>query len=381
MDRNIKLMALFNFLIDFAFYTPVAIIYFSHVSGSYALGMSIFSITMFSSALFEIPTGIFSDYIGRKNTIVCGAISGLFAVIFYAIGGVYMFLAIGAIFEGLGRAFFSGNDDAFLHDILSESKQSHKFHEFLGKLSSYNQFGLAAVAILGGFLASKSLFLVMWLSVIPKMLNIIVAIMLKEPKVHSPQSGNIYYHLKEALRQFRTNHKLRLLTYKTMIGYALGEASYLFRGTFISSLWPIWALGITNMFSNLGAAASFYFSGKIIDKIGFKKSLYLDTIYCRIANLIALVFPGIYSPALMSTTSITYGFSSVSESTLLQNEFTSGQRATLGSLNSFFGSILFGIIAILLGLLADKTNPRIALICINILQFVPLWFIYRFFKK
>ena len=70
------------------------------VSGSYALGMSIFSIVMLSAAIFEIPTGVFSDLVGRKKTVVFGALSSVLYVIFYAIGGIYLFLVIGAIFEG-----------------------------------------------------------------------------------------------------------------------------------------------------------------------------------------------------------------------------------------------------------------------------------------
>jgi MFS family permease len=217
--------------------------------------------------------------------------------------------------------------------------------------------------------------------VIPKILNVIISLFLKDTQIKSSPSGNIFSHLKCALLQFKTNPKLRTLTFKTMIEYALGESSYLFRGAFFNTVWPIWAIGITNMFSNLGAAASFFFSGKLINRFGFKLSLYADIIYCRLVNFTALLFPSIVSPALMSMTSLTYGLCTVSVSTLLQNEFTSGERATLGSLNSLFGSILFGIIAVLLGFLADRTNPRIALLIINIFQIIPLWFTYRIFRK
>jgi len=98
MNRNIKLLTWFNFFTDFKLYAPVAIIYFSQVSGSFALGMAIFSIAMVSSALFEIPTGIFSDMIGRKKTVILGAISAVLYVVFYALGTSFIFLAIGALF-------------------------------------------------------------------------------------------------------------------------------------------------------------------------------------------------------------------------------------------------------------------------------------------
>ena len=67
MHKNIRLLALFNFFTDFHLYTAILIIYFANVTGSYALGMSLFSVAMVSSALFEVPTGVFSDYLGRKR--------------------------------------------------------------------------------------------------------------------------------------------------------------------------------------------------------------------------------------------------------------------------------------------------------------------------
>lgn len=80
MHKNIKLLALFNFFTDFNLYSAVLIIYFAKVTGSFALGMSLYSVTMVSSAIFEIPTGIFSDYIGRKKTIILGSICSILAI-------------------------------------------------------------------------------------------------------------------------------------------------------------------------------------------------------------------------------------------------------------------------------------------------------------
>ena len=70
MKQNIRILTWFTFFTDFKLYAPLAIIYFAQVSGSFALGMAIFSIARISSALFEIPTGVFSDRIGRKKTII-----------------------------------------------------------------------------------------------------------------------------------------------------------------------------------------------------------------------------------------------------------------------------------------------------------------------
>src|SRR4051812_363934 len=99
--RNIKLLGWFNFCVDFRLYGPVAILYFSQVTGSYALGLSVFSVTMLSAALLELPTGIFSDRIGRRGTVICGAVASTGSIVFYAIGGTHLILLIGAVLEGM----------------------------------------------------------------------------------------------------------------------------------------------------------------------------------------------------------------------------------------------------------------------------------------
>src|SRR5688572_6830492 len=131
--RNIRLLAWFHFWGDFRPYAPIAILYFAQISGSYALGMSIFAATRLAQSMLEVPTGIYSDKIGRKKTLVLGAVTGVFSLIFYAIGGTYLALLTGAIFEGLARAFYSGNNEALLHDTLAEMGQRERYAEYLGK--------------------------------------------------------------------------------------------------------------------------------------------------------------------------------------------------------------------------------------------------------
>src|SRR3989338_378144 len=285
VHSNIKVFTWFNFFTDFKLYAPIAIIYFSQVSGSFALGMSIFSITMISSAIFEIPTGVFSDRIGRRKTVIFGALSAVVFSIFYAIGQSFWILAIGALFEGLSRSFYSGNNDAMLHDTLAQTGDEHKYDEFLGRISSMFQAALAVSAILGGILATWSFPLIMWLSVIPQLVCFYLAFKLIEPKLHSSQSGNIYQHLKEAYINFINNKKLRLLSVSSILGYGFGEAGYQFQSAFYNTLWPVWAIGIAKTLSNVGATISFRFSGKIIKKFGATKMLLVDNIYNRIINI------------------------------------------------------------------------------------------------
>jgi MFS family permease len=379
--RNIPLLSWFNFLIDFVFFAPIAVLYFAHVTGSYALGMSVFAVIHVSSAVFEVPTGVFSDIIGRRNTVVAGAIASLLSVVCYAIGGTYAMLIVGALLEGMGRSFYSGNNDAMLHDTLAETKAQDDYHRHFGRLNGFNALGSAVVAITGSIMASVSFSLVLWISLIPRVILVILALYMVEPSVHLEKSTNIYVHLKESLEQFRTNRKLRLLTIVSAMRNAVYEGAYTFRTAFVATLWPLWAIGISNTISNLGAALSFFYSGRIIDRFGYKNVLVFEIIINRIINVTALVFPTVASPALMGVTSLTYGVTTTAVNALLQKEFTTKQRATLGSLSSFFGSIAFGVAVVLLGYIGDRIGPANALIIAHISILSILFFYQKIFSK
>ncbi|KKU95363.1 hypothetical protein A2875_04255 [Candidatus Gottesmanbacteria bacterium RIFCSPHIGHO2_01_FULL_46_14] len=381
MERNIRLFSYLNFFTDFIPYAPVAILYFSNVTGSYALGMSVFSLVMLASAFFEIPTGIFSDLIGRKNTVILGATTRILSGILYAIGGTYGMLLAGALFEGLSRSFYSGNNDAMLHDSLTQLKKEGDFHSHFGKTHAMFQVGLGISALLGGILAQWSFALVMWISVIPQLITLALAFFLVEPTVYTKESGNVFVHLKESIRQFRINATLRYVSIVSILKETLGEAGYLFRSAFFISLWPLWAIGISSFVTSIIAALSYYTSGKLINKFGPKKILIGESLFNRSLALIGLGFPSVLSPAIMAVPAITYGVGQTSINMLLQKHFTVKQRATMGSLNSLAGSIGFGLFAIVVGKIGDWYGARIALIITQLLLFSPLIFYRLIFKK
>jgi len=377
LKRNIKILSWHNFCTDFVFFAPVAIIYFTKVTGSVTLGMSIFSVAYVTAALFEVPTGIVSDLVGRRKTLILGSLAAVACVTLYALANDYWWMFMGAVFQGLSRSFYSGNNDALLHDSLKETNQENEYHEYLGKTSSMFQIALALASLAGGIMAEWSFRLVMWASVIPQMAGLILALQITEPKVKSTEeSSNIFEHLGEAVRSFRKNYKLKLLTASSVLGFSLGESAFFLRSAFVNSLWPLWAVGLAQMMSNVGGAISFYFSGKVISKFSPLKVLNFEVVYSRIVNLIALLMPTVASPAMMTTTSLTFGVGMVASSSLMQKEFSEKQRATMGSLSSLLGSMFFGIASLGLGLLADNVGVRWALVMANVLLFIPL-LLYR----
>jgi MFS family permease len=318
--------------------------------------------------------------IGRKRTVVCGAAAGVVALAFYALGGTYLGLIVGAIFEGLGRAFYSGNNDALLYDTLAEMEQRDAFQTFLGKTASMYQIALAISAVIGSLIAAVSFEAVMVISIVPMALALLVSLRLVEPRAHTRATSNVYAHLAMALRLFIRNPRLRTLSVAGVVSNAVGESSWLFRSTFIAALWPVWAIGIYQLMANAAAAVSFYFAGRIIRRFGEYRLLVGGALFSQATNLFALLIPTIASPAIMSVNAILFGASTVAKQSLIQREFSDEQRATMGSLDSFAGSIVFAAFSFLLGALADRIGVIPALVVTVALSVVPMLMYWRLLR-
>ncbi len=382
VQKNIRLLSIHNFFVNFEPYMPIAIIYFAEISGSFALGMTVLSIVMISSAIFELPTGVLSDFLGRKKTITMGSIAGLIGVIFYAIGGTFWILVIGSVFEGLAYSFYSGNNDALLHDTLKQQGRGEEYAHIYGRTSSFFQAGLGISALIGSAIAFFFPLQYVFLSgVIPKTLCIIVSLFMVEPRVHEEEiSTNIFIHLGDALIKFKENAKLRTLSIASILNFGVSESTYQFTPAFFSTLWPVWAMGLARAVSNICAFISFWFAGAVIKRFKALHSLVAGKAFTRVTALIAYIFPTVISPLLISITSITHGLIQTAESSLFQKEFTQKQRATMGSLNQFAGSIFFGIFAFCFGFVADQIGPAKSLIISELILSAVILIYWKLFK-
>lgn len=277
--RNIRLFAAFNFFSDFRLYAPIAILYFTAVGGSFTRATSVLAVAMIASSAFELPAGLFSDLRGRRDTMVFGAVASAAALIIYAAAPTYAFLLVGAVLEGLSRALYSGNNEALLYDTLAADARRDTYSEQLGRVSQMLQWALATAAVAGSLLADVSFRLVMWLSVLPQLVCIVLSLRVVEPPLHARVEQPFHRQLAEALKAFVGNVRLRWLTVASISSFALGEATYQFRAAFVSTLWPIWAIGFVNVMANIAAAISFRLSGRLIKLMPEPLWLAAGTVY------------------------------------------------------------------------------------------------------
>lgn len=115
--RNILIFKLNYFFLMCWPLSALAIVYFESITQSYALALGIFSIATITQSLSEIPTGIISDRVGRRVSMIISAFLILLSFLIFAVAGNYQssfLLVIGGLLWGISDSFMSGTDEALI---------------------------------------------------------------------------------------------------------------------------------------------------------------------------------------------------------------------------------------------------------------------------
>ena len=380
--RNIQLLSVFNLCLDFRIYAPIAVVYFAHITGSYALAVLIFSIAKIASTVFEVPTGIFSDFAGRKATLIVGQVASVVSIGSYAVADSFTVLAAGAVFEGLAFSCFSGNNEALLYETLKQEGAHAHYPEYQGRVSSMFQIALAVSALVAAVILSRSgMRMLFVLSLVPQLAGLVVALFFREPAQHDRRfAANVFAHVGEAVGGFLRDVRLRDLSVASVLGFAIGEAKHMFYPAFFALLWPAWALGIAGMLIHAFAAVGFRAAGRLIRRFREFPVLLWSNVASIVFGVGAVAIPTVASPVVSSLASFPFGPSVVAQGSLMQKAFTDAQRATMGSLIALGGNLLFALAVFVIGLLADRIGPRYALLTAEILSIsvtLLYWRLYR----
>ncbi|MEV4708447.1 MFS transporter [Actinoplanes sp. NPDC049316] len=377
VSRNVRLLSWFNFFGDFRMYGPIMVIYFAQVTGSYAAAAGLLAVKQLSSAACEVPTGVVSDRLGRRGTMIAGAVVMVAAHAGYAAAPGYGLLLVAVVLEGAATALWSGNNESLLYDTLLEAGREEEFPRHAGRVNSMFQIALALAAAIGGAVAGAwSLRAVVVLSIGPQILCVLVAVLVREPRVTGPLESTVLTHLGSALRGIRDHPVLRRMTLVSALRYS-GESAAQLSPVFVAGLWPLWALGLWRTFGHGVAFAGFRISGWVIGRLGPARTLLSGELVDNVANVVALVKPTVVSPVLLGSPA--YGVSTIAQQTVLQREFTDRERATMGSLASLLGSVLYGVVALGAGLVADRWGIVAALLTIQAVVLIALplaWWVH-----
>lgn len=179
---NIPKLYIYIVLHWLLFVMPILVLFYYDNGLSQTQVMILQSLFSISVVLFEIPSGYFSDVIGRKTTLVIGSIIGTLAFGVYCLSSGFWGFLVAELGLGLGSSFISGTDSAMIYDSLLATGAEHEYARIEGRRTSAANFSETAAAIVGGLLAAVSLRLPFYVEFFVIALTIPLAMTLVEPE-------------------------------------------------------------------------------------------------------------------------------------------------------------------------------------------------------
>lgn len=363
--RNILLFKLYYLFASMWPLSALAVVYFQQITGSYVFALGMFSILSVVQSIAEVPTGILSDKIGRRKTMILSAVFELLASLMFALAGTLShkcLLIVGVIVWAIAEAFASGTDDAMMYETMEELRKSDKYDILYARSKTFGQIGLG----LGAFIAAivtyfYSLTALAWAAVIVDIVPIFICLRFVEPAVHNGEDCTSLKHFVIAIKAFLQNKKLRALSAIQMLSQSIGFAGHRFEGAYFNTLIPTWAVNVARIVKQTCGAIS-YSVAPYFRRFGFYQMLIGSTIGMTIIKLSAVIMNNFVTPFLQSCVNIFYGTASTAESALLQKELSPKQRATMGSIVSLLGGILASIVYLVVGFVADASSILVAIV-------------------
>ena len=366
IQRNIRLFKIDAFLGGAWPLYALAIIYFEQITHSYALAMLVWSITSLTQTFMEVPTGIFSDKMGRRKTLIYAAYSVLTAILLWAVAGQFecmWLLFIGAVFWGLCDALISGTLDALMYETVEELNQKENFSLFYAQTNFWNQFGLAISTLFAAFITYFfSLQTLAWLSLFTMIGQLITAYLFIEPKrITEQKKTTSIVHFFIAFRILWRNKKLRFYAWFTLINESVGETYTHIEAAYFQTLIKEWLINIMRFVKQVSGMIGFA-SVPYVKRFGMVKLFFTSVTINEVLKTIGVVLNSTFSPFIMSLVNFCWGISTTAKTDILQQEFSPNQRATMQSIIEVFKGIITAIVMYLFGVLADISGPEMAII-------------------
>ncbi len=154
---NIPKIYLTSFLTGLAFFGAIAVPFFLDWGNlNYATIFTLEAVFSITIVLSEVPTGVFADKYGRKNSILVGIFLHIIGILlFVALGPNFWVFFASEIIWGVALSFVSGADRALAFDSLVETKREKGAKDVFAKMKIADTAGIVIAAPVGAWVAAN----------------------------------------------------------------------------------------------------------------------------------------------------------------------------------------------------------------------------------
>ncbi|WP_261976641.1 MFS transporter [Lactiplantibacillus plantarum] len=199
-------MLVYNAFSNVMFEIVVWMIYLKNqgwTTGEIAILEGIFTISQF---IFELPSGVISDKLGHKLTLVLGEISCFIYLFGFFFPHIHLIMYISFILFALGLSLISGTDVSVLYDSIP-LKDKNKYIKYSGIFNSIGILGVAFGNAGGGWLAKISWTTLFIIAIIFRFCAIIAAMSINEDNFEDADELQINQSILKKMYSFLKDNK------------------------------------------------------------------------------------------------------------------------------------------------------------------------------
>ncbi len=187
MDKNLRLYPIFQFFLNLLFWMPVFFLYFSSALPIHQV-LLLEGLYFLSVVVLEVPSGYFSDRIGRRPTLVLSAAGWMMGSIIFCMTSTFVPFLIAQFLYAFGMAMKSGTDTSLLYESLKALGRSDEIAAREARAQTFAFIALAVSALAGGTMAGFDLRWAYVLSAVAGFVALAIAFRFVEPGLDDRQA-------------------------------------------------------------------------------------------------------------------------------------------------------------------------------------------------
>ncbi|MBK9247949.1 MAG: MFS transporter [Ignavibacteria bacterium] len=365
LRRNIPLLYAIQALRYFMVALPTLVLFYRSVGLSMQDIMVLqasFSVAMLA---LEIPSGYFSDRLGRRRTIIIGVIGGSLGFGIYCFASGFWMIFAAEIVLGFGASFISGTDSAMTFDTLAALGETKRSIHAEGRQISFGNFSEAIAGVLGGLLAGISLMFQIYVQFAVISLAIPLAFLLTEPPRRALVKGHTSFHDILMITRFAliVNVRLRsLIVFSGIVGASTLTMVWFIQPYMLAVGVPIAVFGAAWTTLNFTVGWFSMNAHRFETALGARNMIIILAVTSMVGYLILGIGMTIwFIPALLIFYFVR-GINNPIFNTYINREVPDDRRATVLSVRQMIVRIIFSIVGPLVGWVSDSFSLGTALL-------------------
>jgi MFS family permease len=182
MEKNILKFYWYRLTKFGLFHIAIMVLFYQQRGLSFSQIMVLQSFYYFAKVLSEVPTGALADRFGRKKSLVIGSFCHSSAYLLIFLSHSFILFNVGEIIAGIAMSFAYGADSALAYDTLKDLGREKEYQKVEGNGHSMRLLSFAIFAPIGGLLATINLSLPYLASSVVIFLSGLIGLTLIEPR-------------------------------------------------------------------------------------------------------------------------------------------------------------------------------------------------------